>query len=460
MPKQKPNELCACGSGDKYKKCCAARAALPVAGAARRHAAPAETVVDSVPPDMERLYREGCAAQQAGEWARAQRRATSALLAGGAWLCAGHVADAVLCWRFRCTFTLLLEVQGHPGRCLGEAQDCYARSLAMLYPPRTFWVRALTTLAHAGWRDTPLGADDVRITLPAAMFDSMLRTGLSGLSALHLPMAEAFKLAAGHSEDAIVCYERTMEALALEPENHRSFQMAHYLQNIGMLHETCGRAPKARECYARGLRLVEHSREEGIQPLQSVLRSLVHAAGGYYGNQLSAADVQGCEELWAKCPPDAENQARREALDLCCSVLSRTEHEDVQRPWLLRGTGMHGASLAQKSAAMLRCRACGAGAAETKLRLCAGCSRVAYCGAACQAADWNARHKKLCTGRHAGTPEAALSDAVCVFCRRALVPEEHAQASASQYERCELLLCLHFAHTACRQAGAGCPACR
>jgi hypothetical protein len=151
----------------------------------------------------------------------------------------------------------------------------------------------------------------------------------------------------------------------------------------------------------------------------------------------------------------------RKALDLCCNVLLRTAHEDAQRPWLLRGTGMCGAPLAQKSAAMLGCRACGAGAAEMKLKLCAGCSRVAYCGAACQAADWTARHKKLCTGRHAGTPEAALSDAVCVFCRRALVPEEHAEASASQYERCELLRCLHFAHTACRRkAGAGCPACR
>jgi hypothetical protein len=447
MPKQKPNELCACGSGAKHKKCCAAKPAP----------APAATARGTVPAEMHRLYLEGRAAQQANEWSRAQRRATSALLAGGEAVCAGHAVSAALCERFGFVFAVLISVQCHPGRCLlGEAQDCYARSLAMLLPPYTFWARALTTLSHAGWRDTPLGADDVRITLPAALVRD------APWSHLHLTMADAFRLV-GRTDDAIACYERTLAALVLEPEQRRNVhQMASILQNLGGQHEHCGRLREAREYYTRGLSLVEHSREEDVQPLREMLQ---HCVGAVQDRSVlfDASDLQDCERQWAICPPDAPEtpaMVERRALGVCCDVLSRTEHADAQRPWLLRGTGMYGAPLAQKSAAMLGCRACGASAAETKLRLCAGCSRVAYCGAACQAADWNARHKKLCTGRHAGTPEAALSDAVCVFCRRALVPEEHAEASASQYERCELLLCLHFAHTACRRnAGAGCPAC-
>jgi hypothetical protein len=104
---------------------------------------------------------------------------------------------------------------------------------------------------------------------------------------------------------------------------------------------------------------------------------------------------------------------------------------------------------------MLSCRTCGvAPAASAEHKLCSGCKRVAYCGAACQKADWP-HHKRRCSER---TAEAALADATCVVCRRALMPNESEQAGAYQQAGIPRR-CLHFAHAACYLA-SGCPACQ
>lgn len=47
------------------------------------------------------------------------------------------------------------------------------------------------------------------------------------------------------------------------------------------------------------------------------------------------------------------------------------------------------------------CARCGARASlARKLRVCSACRSVRYCNAACQAADWDERHRAVCT--HAG----------------------------------------------------------
>jgi hypothetical protein len=105
-----------------------------------------------------------------------------------------------------------------------------------------------------------------------------------------------------------------------------------------------------------------------------------------------------------------------------------------------------------RAAAMRGCRACGAppaaaAAEEGKLRRCAGCERVAYCSAACQATDWR-RHKPFCGG---ASPEALLADAACAVCSHAAA-EEAPQAAL-------LLSCVHFVHAACQATLGGCPTC-
>jgi hypothetical protein len=82
---------------------------------------------------------------------------------------------------------------------------------------------------------------------------------------------------------------------------------------------------------------------------------------------------------------------------------------------------------------------------QASLQLCSGCSRVAYCDAACQKADWK-RHKRVCTAADAA--EAALADATCVRCHRPLMPDAHAELLPPD-GLVTMLWCGQYAHRSC-----------
>jgi hypothetical protein len=107
--------------------------------------------------------------------------------------------------------------------------------------------------------------------------------------------------------------------------------------------------------------------------------------------------------------------------------------------------------------ALLGCRACGARPPRgAELKLCTGCDSVAFCDAACQAADWR-RHKRFC-GRERSA-EAALADAMCAFCLLPLLPNgdaaaEQAGVDADAQGLIRMARCRHLTHEACLAAGS------
>jgi hypothetical protein len=493
--KQKPNEACGCGSGAKFKKCCGGagasaaaaheRAAPQPAGAAAAAAAaapPREQHHHPSPEALNRTFAEAGEAVEAGEWARALRRVAAVLSPAGVALAAAHTHHAgerapwsvaqmaevarvvVRCLNYACT------AQSQPGRpLLGDACDAHARALAILTPPHTFWARALTCLTHAAWRDAPLDAADERVTLPPAVTGPLC---CKLLSATHECMAEGYGRLHGHAADAIAAYERAVAALALErPGAARDYRESNHLQSIGHLHRGAGRTAAARAAFTRALALVRRLRDDepeeqalSIAHLQSCLAMLDVEL------DLESDDKQYQMYADAWGAPRDGYSAEKVAVTLCSVVLGSTRSAARQRPSLLRAVTLPGAADAARGAAARACRACGAAApaaAEQKLKRCAGCGRVAFCSAACQAADWR-RHKRFCTGGMlADSAEAALADATCAVCCRALVPDDAAAADdahegaareASAYQAVVMPRCMHLLHAACMQE-RGCVAC-
>ncbi len=80
---QKPNELCACGSAHKFKKCCGAPLAVAATAAVPPPPAPPPdaSTGESSAPDIMRLYDEAVAASEAvpPHWGRLLRRCTALL---------------------------------------------------------------------------------------------------------------------------------------------------------------------------------------------------------------------------------------------------------------------------------------------------------------------------------------------------------------------------------------------
>jgi hypothetical protein len=479
--KQKPNDACACGSGGKFKKCCgsaagagaaaAQRLALTRAGAAAAPTVPARPQDRPSPETLNRAFEEAGDAVEAGEWARALRRVAYVLSPAGAALAAAHThyvgerapwAVAQMAEVARVIVQCLnyaVNAKTQPGRpLLSEACDAHARALALLAPPHTFWARALTDLTHAGWRDSPLEGDE-RVTLPPAVTAPLCR---KLLSETHEVMAEGFGRMHGHPADAIACYERSLAALALEPPSAvRDYMESNRLQSLGHLHRGAGRTGAARECFTRGLALVRRLRDDdpeeqarSVRHLESCL-AILNVDMDLENDQ---EQYQMYEAGWDK-PRDGFS-AEQVAVNLCTTVLAYTRSAARQRTWLLRAVRLEGAAEARRGAAMRACRGCGAGVedAATKVKLCGGCGRFAFCSPACQAADWR-RHKRHCAaGPLADSAEAALADATCSVCRRALVPDDDSDASEEAYQAVVLPACMHLAHAACIR-DRGCAVC-
>jgi hypothetical protein len=455
--RQKPNEACGCGSGKKHKKCCAASADAPVAAAEAPSAqddrdAAARACIE----DIERLLAESRAASVAGEWARVVRRATRALAVAGDGLALGRLdADtiATLANGAAICFVQVLDASRHGRPVLSEMEDVHARACALLEPPHRFWARGLTRLSHARWRDAPLDEQDALLQLPARLAVHFV----ARLRGAHTALGGAYAVC-DRSADMVACYRRALEACAQAPPGEdRELSAAFLHHNLGQALRAA-QPDRAFECFQAAAAAAERAGPGpgGVALRAKVRRVLAAMARPGGDNELvvSEEELAALEDQWA-CA-DAEHAQENARSWMCRRALAGTETAAAQRPWLLRSATLAGAPDAAKAVAMRGCRACGAApAAGAKHKLCSGCARVAYCGAACQKADWP-RHKRLCSDRSA---EAALADATCVFCCRALLPDETDRASAYQQVAMPRH-CVHLTHVACILAtAADCPAC-
>jgi hypothetical protein len=534
--KQKPNEACACGSGAKYKKCCAGRAPLAAAPPARAagvaaHAAggSSASLVDAVNA-VKRYLHEASNAHEAADTPRALRRLSAALALSGTALgaCAAGapgatsfvagfvtdgvarapgedagraqpltVADVVLEDAVQ-ALDFVTALHAGAGR-LSDAEDAHARCLALLTPPHAIWAHGLCTLSHAAWRDAPCGAADVRIGLSP---DAVRPIAIKLLSGIHLNMGLAYS-AAQRLPEALRSYQRALAALAAHaPGSERDLVECSLWENCGNVwaRGAMPAAPaQAAACYAKAGELLERgARGEGADAARvAVVRRQLRAnadalraatampdAAPLPPQEDAAARLPGLEATWA------EWEAHKEALQedwtrhnggpvVCCvSALGACDTPAAQRPWLRRAAALFGVPAALRAAAHRGCRACGAplgraaapadAAPSQSVKLCAGCGRVAYCDAACQAADWR-RHKRHCGAQpgSAAEEEAVLSDAICVVCFTALLPEEKEEGGSADdggggdaaAAMVTLQKCAHLAHSACLERVGGCPVC-
>ncbi len=473
---QKPNELCACGSAHKFKKCCGAPLAAAAAAAAVPPAPPPDASTgESSAPDIMRLYDEAVAASEAvpQQWGRLLRRCTAllALLSDevlsahtpqGSCPAAATFLDLALCCLKNCT-----NAHAQPGRpALVKAEDCRARALAILLPPHSFYARGVLCLTHAAWRDTPLDASDARITVaPEAVAPLVLKH----LSAAHGALARGYTRCHTRPAAAIAAYEAANAALRAEPRSaKRHLRESSNWECQGHSHALAGRKDAAQACYDAAMRVLMNASElepvaraAAVQKLRDSLENdaLAHSDEPFDQTEYAANAAQWPHGLTGVAPAMSE-------VCVCCTMVQRTATEAKQRLWLLRATQLQHAPAAHRAAALLACRGCGAPAVGgAKWKLCSGCERVAYCGAACQRADWR-RRKRWCTGAHAGSAEAALADATCCVCRRAVVCDDAADegeglaGAAAPYQRVALLRCMHLAHAAClSEHESGCPVC-
>jgi hypothetical protein len=373
------------------------------------------------------------------------------------------VADTV---RF---LNALVEFRSRQGS-LAAAEDCHARALSLLLPPHApFWARAITTLTHAAWRDTPLGRDARCVVAPAVALELSSRV----LRTTHTDMGLAYSRAGGRAADAAAAFERALAALAREPPGpERDVTAAGLHENIGNQHLQSGQLAACGTCYDAALRLIDGAvggnavRRAGLRVHLNTNRAALASALRAPGQCDTHDDLADLEEAWALCLQHREGglsgqweDAEGTPAGTCRTALSRASTPAQRRTWLLRAFELTGVQAAARAAAALGCRACGTPpAGSDKLKRCGACSRVAFCGAACQKADWP-RHKRACK---AATPAAALADAVCVACLEPLLPADE-PAAASDHPLSDgifLLRCLHVAHAACLGGPAGvCPAC-
>jgi hypothetical protein len=476
--KQKPNEVCACGSGAKHKRCCGAAGAsvAPPAGLSA-------TDVRAQQSEVERLMREARAARDEANPARAVRRANVALALTGDVLCkraamtdVSSVADTVL----RClTFLLDAHVSAFS---ITAAQECHARALALLQPPHTFWARALTTHNHVSWRDTPLtvgGERDVRITLHAGKARQLTDRHLSKMhNAMGTLLAESRRYA-----EAAALYNSALAVIACEPLSvRRDANEAVVYEHLSMVCAHEGDAEGMRAHLQTALRILRPRAYDGVQDAdidalavqrEYVSNLLVHGVMTKTDIQ-GAGDTPGCsraellqamENSWEHSTKDNSKDPLHivEGAGDCHRALPVCDTRVEQRRWLLRALALPGADTMLKAAAMRGCRACGG--SEQPLKSCAGCGRVAYCGGACQKADWR-RHKRTCHTATDNAGDAALADAVCAVCSRPLLAGDPAADDASgsaadaallEEQRVVLPRCRHLAHAACRTACGSCP---
>jgi hypothetical protein len=461
--KQKPNDACKCGSGSKFKRCCgtAARAAAATLAEAAPRVAPLVKEAQLAWQVTSKLMEEACDAHDAGEWARAERRSVRTLaLAGDAFfgrqhdiLTAGETS--LLLDRTMQALSMLAALHAREGSW-AAADDCYARFLA-LQPPAKFWARGITRLSHVGWRNTALESD-LLVELPPAVKSNGELVGLmhSNMGLVYLGLRE-------RTADAVRCFESALALLREDPPApERDVSEAVTLVNLGLAHASSDPRPQLLHYFDAALRLVDGA--DGAQS-RDAIRFRISTSRLQVVNSMQAlapasdAELALLEQSWAALMRAGDEDwvaANHHPWGTCQEALRRAATPALQRPWLLRAVALRESAAALEAAALLGCRACAAAApGDAALLLCTGCNRVAYCGAACQNSDWR-RHKPHC--KSAESAEAALADAVCCVCSRALVCDGGGDEEAALVT---LQRCGHFAHATCVDTlGSGCPACR
>lgn len=476
--KQKPNDACACGSGGKFKKCCgAANSAANAAAAAAPRARPAGAPVPLSPAgrvqlknDIQRAYAEAQAADEAADLARATRRCVTGLaLVADAWSDGAGAASIVQ--QTVLFLHLLVELYSRQNR-LSQAEDAHARAERLLErPSRLFWVRALTTVTFAAWReDEPMPPVDSRCIVP--LESALARENEELLHRLHTNLGLAYSRAGGRMPQAIAAYEAALSALLarVPPSPDRDVSAAALHENIGNQYITNSELEAGAACYEKASRLLARGggdaavalRRKGLQTHLAMNLAALEAVtqpGPGLGHA-SDADLASFEDSWVLCEKHRDGAMSGQWDDVegtpastCRSALGRCSTEAQRQRWLLRACSLPGVQAAARGAAGRACRHCAApceAEGGDKLKRCAGCSRVAFCSPRCQKADW-ARHKAAC-GAAAATPEAVLADAVCVGCNAPLLGPPHGggqHAPLTGDGQVFLLRCLHLLHAGC-----------
>jgi len=337
------------------------------------------------------------------------------------------------------------------------------RALFILTPPHTLHLQSLLDLSRADWR-RPLGADQVKVTIPPATILRALEQ-----SPMHkcLELARAHVLIelacahsrAFHSARALEVCGQASAAMGDVPRLPRRILLESKVQEISgnqFLRER--EVVRSRACYTEAMRLLDEAVAAGADKTEvadsraslELNSQLLSRQEGT--SQSPEAQLTGFERIWAAYNGECSETARstcRNAL-LCCVTV------DQQRAWLQRYLSMSPEAAAVSPAVRLTgqtaargvCRGCRKTAAACsaegdKLRICSGCSGVAYCSSSCQAEDWK-RHAAACKSAarfarkaDAGS-DAALSEALCCEC----------QLPASA-ELLTILKCGHLLHRFC-----------
>jgi hypothetical protein len=333
----------------------------------------------------------------------------------------------------------------------------------------------LHTLSHAAWRDASLpvrgraalAVSDARAALPPDVARRLRKTSLQRVRAA----AGVRACVAGRPREAAAHFASALNALLqLEPAGAaRSTAAAALKHQIGDAWWVARDGARARASYGAALAELDggaDASDEDAHALRVVLQHALAEVQAGVGGGPTVAARQQLESAWetavaarregtaasggdAAAAEEAWHGAAGAPVQLCAVLLTGAESAAAQAPTLRRAAALGCVASGVRRGARRACHACAAPPPRdgAPLRPCGACKRVAYCNAACQAADWR-RHQRCCADAGA---DGVLADAVCIACAQPLLPADDATAAAGGGDggRVALLRCCHLAHARC-----------
>jgi hypothetical protein len=297
--KQKPNDVCACGSAKKFKKCCGAGGG--VVGGASAPGGGGSSSLEANRQQLKPLLQSALAASVTADWGSTLRRCERALRFAGDSLCAA--GDASRCATAASGVLesvqqlLLLAASAHLHQKEHAAADeCIARACVVATSPATFWARALTSLTHAAWRTERLLEDDERLTVlppPSSLREMLGQTaylyGLHGRFAEGVTTYDEALAALAHEEpgqarDLALCWLSDNQCCLLSSLARRArdeTQRAALAARLLAAHNTASRALDAAERAGGRVRATEIAmRRAHIDAQHEHCLALQHSANG------------------------------------------------------------------------------------------------------------------------------------------------------------------------------------